>query len=67
VIVLDVRDVSGYARFRSEDGAYAVAMAVADQLGFQVVARLHHQSGADWVVAPKGDRGTITTSSKSRG
>jgi hypothetical protein len=113
VIVLDVRELSGYARFRSaileakaeaaavilwkfhatgapasgswrhgdttqpvellwseptpdmhaahgneldatEDGAYAIAMAVADQLGFQVVTRLHHESGADWVVAPKG-------------
>lgn len=30
-------------------------MTVADQLGFKVVTRLHHGSGADWVVVPKGE------------
>jgi hypothetical protein len=39
----------------AEDGAYAVAMAVVAELGFRVVARIHHKSGADWVMVLRGE------------
>lgn len=39
----------------TEYAAYAVAMAVADRLGFRVAGRLHQGSGADWVMVPKGE------------
>lgn len=39
----------------TEDGAYAVAIAAADHLGFRVVGRVHQGSGADWVMVPKGE------------
>jgi len=37
----------------TEDGAYAIAIALADRLGFQVVGRVHQGSGADWLLIPK--------------
>lgn len=39
----------------TEDAGYAVAMAIADQLGFIVIGRLHHGSGADWWLRPRGE------------
>lgn len=39
----------------TEDGAYAIAMAIANQLGFKIVARAHHGSGADWILARNGE------------
>lgn len=39
----------------TEFAAYAVALAVADQLGFRILARMQHGSGADWVMVPRGE------------
>lgn len=39
----------------TERAAYALAMAVAAQLGFRVIGRVHHGSGADWIMVPRGE------------
>jgi hypothetical protein len=38
-----------------EDAAYAVAIAVAGELGFRVLGRVHHGSGADWLLVLDGE------------
>lgn len=38
-----------------EYAAYAVAIALADHLGFKVLARVHQGSGADWLMVPRGE------------
>jgi hypothetical protein len=39
----------------TEDAAYAVAIALADHLGFKVVKRAHQGSGTDWLMIRKGE------------
>ncbi len=39
----------------TEDAAYALAFAVAHQLGYAIVGRLHHGSGADWIMVLRGE------------
>jgi hypothetical protein len=40
-----------------ERAAEAVAIAIADQLGFKVLGEVYHGSGADWLMIPKGEPG----------
>lgn len=39
----------------TEYAAYAVAIAVADRLGFEVLGRARQSSGSDWWMVPKGE------------
>lgn len=39
----------------TECAGYAVALAIANQLGFRVIGRVHHGSGADWIMVPRGE------------
>lgn len=45
----------GNEKDATEHGAYAVAIALADHLGFKVIARAHQRSGSDWVMVRKGE------------
>ena len=45
----------GNAKEATEMGAYAIALAVADQLGFTVLGRAGQTSGSDWVMIRKGE------------
>lgn len=45
----------GNGKESTEMGAYAIALAVADQLGFTVLGRAGQTSGSDWVMIRKGE------------
>lgn len=50
-----VLETYGNAKESTEMGAYAIALAVADQLGFTVLGRAGQTSGSDWVMIRKGE------------
>lgn len=45
----------GNEKDATEYGAYAVAIALADHLGFKVLGRAHQGSGTDWLMIRKGE------------
>lgn len=45
----------GNEKDATEYAAYAVAMAVADSLGFEVLGRAGQGTGADWFMIPRGE------------
>lgn len=45
----------GNEKDATEYGAYAVAIAVANQLGFKVIGRTHQGSETDWLMIRKGE------------
>jgi hypothetical protein len=45
----------GNEKDATEDGAYAIAIALADRLGFRVIGRTHQGSGTDWLMIRKGE------------
>lgn len=49
-------DSYGDLRDEARDGAYAIAMAVADAAGFRVRGRIPQGTGADWWMVPKQGR-----------
>ncbi len=51
----DVLASYGNEKDATEYGAYAIAIALADHLGFKVIARAHQGSGTDWVMIRKGE------------
>lgn len=51
----DILQTHGNQKDATEYAGYAVAFAIADALGFKIVARAHQGSGADWVMVRKGE------------
>lgn len=51
----DVLASHGNEKDATEYGAYAIAIAVADHLGFKVIGRTHQGSGTDWLMIRKGE------------
>jgi hypothetical protein len=51
----DALTAHGNEKDATEDGAYALAIAVADALGFKVLGRAHQGSGSDWLMVRKGE------------
>lgn len=45
----------GNEKDATEYAAYALAMAVADSLGFEILGRAGQGTGADWFMVPKGE------------
>lgn len=45
----------GNEKDATEYGAYAIAIALADHLGFKVLGRTHQGSGTDWLMIRKGE------------
>jgi len=54
----DVLETHNNEKDAKEYGAYAVAIAIADRLGFKVLARTHQGSGTDWLMIRKGEPAT---------
>lgn len=52
---LDAKRSHANDKDATEEGAYAVAVAIAHEAGFRVVARTFHGSGCDWVMVPHGE------------
>ncbi len=52
---MQLLETYGNAKEATEMGAYAVALAVADQLGFTVLGRAGQTSGSDWIMIRKGE------------
>jgi hypothetical protein len=52
---MEVLHSHGNEQDATEQGAYALAIAVADALGFHVLGRAHHGSGSDWIMIPRGE------------
>lgn len=51
----DVLQSYGNEKDATEYGAYALAIALADRLGFKVLGRTHQGSGTDWLMVRKGE------------
>lgn len=51
----NVLETYGNEKDATEYAAYAVAIALADHLGFKVLGRSSQRSGSDWVMIPKGE------------
>ncbi|MGK4002158.1 hypothetical protein WMF31_06005 [Sorangium sp. So ce1036] len=51
----EVLQSHGNEKDATEYGAYAVAIALADHLGFKVLGRTHQGSGTDWLMIRKGE------------
>lgn len=51
----EVLESHGNEKDATEDGAYAIAIALADHLGFKVLGRTHQGSGTDWLMVRKGE------------
>lgn len=66
-----VRAAHANERHATEDGAYAVAFAVAIECGYQVRRRAHHGSGSDYLLTrvgePAGDLVKLEVSGVARG
>ncbi len=52
---MDVLASHGNEKDATEYGAYAVAIAVAHDLGFKVIGRTHQGSGTDWLMIREGE------------
>ncbi len=51
----DVLASHGNEKDATEYGAYAVAIAIANNLGFKVIGRTHQGSGTDWLMIREGE------------
>ena len=51
----DVLESHGNEKDATEYGAYAIAIAIANHLGFKVVGRTHQGSGTDWLMIRRGE------------
>ncbi len=51
----NVLETYGNEKDATEYAAYALAIAVADRLGFEVLGRARQGSGADWFMVPRGE------------
>jgi hypothetical protein len=52
---LDALESHNNEKDAKEYGAYAIAIAIADHLGFKVLGRTHQGSGTDWLMIRKGE------------